>query len=614
MTSINAHLPIRPRPRTNELASGYLVRVAEGNGYSGPRELLRSIGQNRFLREHGICTALLMKKSELASLFGPFRFNRMSEVESMRNLRSDDFNHHSMRWCPACISESAHLHGEWGLKLCCACVTHRVMLCDQCPSCGALQRLERSELCRCVCGYSLTRAKTYTVAKPLLDLHQILHDSILAKNMAMSMAAWVRLVKYLGPFDTNPLERTPGQVAGMHRLSVAVALTSGAANILTNWPVNFVALLGRIREALPTATHIGEAFGPLYRILYRDLHDPAFTFLRNEFEAYLHENWFGLLGRRNRRLKLETVDSHAHKPVDTVAHLAGISSTMMRHFVKTGMITGNVVHHPSGRITWAISTDAAAIAAKYVSGGSTLRMSALNLGLPRHRVRELIDAGLIRQSINPRQAGAAAWLLSNADIDLLAAVGSQTRSIAETADRLVSISSILKAWRLRDSEFPALMRSLLSGEINVYGRAPDKIGISGTLLAADEVRTWLIRLRVRTEAWFSIDGAAIQLGIKQQVAYELATRGLLHTIREEKNGKTSLRIPHEAILEFQRHYVSLIEIAAYQGRSSRKVLVTIFASAVCGPKIDGARQYFFRREDVAKLLLASVVEESDLRS
>lgn len=66
----------------------------------------------------------------------------------------------------------------------------------------------------------------------------------------------------------------------------------------------------------------------------------------------------------------------------------------------------------------------------------------------------------------------------------------------------------------------------------------------------------------------------------------------------QSNGKTCLRIPHEAILEFQRHYVSLVEIAACQGTSSRKVLVTIFASAVCGPKIDGARQYFFRREDV----------------
>lgn len=40
-------LPVRPRPHPGEWAYGYLVRVAEANGYESPRALWRGLGPRR---------------------------------------------------------------------------------------------------------------------------------------------------------------------------------------------------------------------------------------------------------------------------------------------------------------------------------------------------------------------------------------------------------------------------------------------------------------------------------------------------------------------------------------------------------------------------------------
>ncbi len=52
------------------------------------------------------------------------------------------------------------------------------------------------------------------------------------------------------------------------------------------------------------------------------------------------------------------------------------------------------------------------------------------------------------------------------------------------------------------------------------------------------------------------------------------------------------------IERFQTTYVSLASLAGETRRSPRALLAELFASPVCGPSIDGTRQYFYRRADI----------------
>lgn len=597
-------LPIRPQPIHGELASGYLVRVASANGYSGPRELCRVVG----MRHAGPKAALNLRKTERAMLFGPFPHYCRTNPAQLHGLRLDDFNHHFMRWCPACLAEFGYLRGEWGLKLCCACVTHAALLQDRCPHCRALQRLQRAELSVCDCGICLARSPCVPAPAALLDLHRTLLDALASPDegrATMRPTTWLRLVKYLGPFDADPLTRRPGQARGLHQLPVSLALASGAANLLADWPANFERLLTRIRAAAPSATHIAEAFGSLYHVLYHDLNEPALAFLREGFEAYLHDNWFGLLGRRNRRLRPETVARHPHRPAQAIAQAANTGKTAIRHLASAGVIRGRVIQHLSGRTTWAIPDGEASLAAACKADSLTLRQTAELLGIGRKRVRELIDAGLLRVWINPGRTGAAAWWLSRTDVDRLVGLASPTGQVDKMLD-CIELTTVLRTWRLQDGELPALVRALLSNELGIAGRAEANRGLGGLLFAVPLLRTWFDAHRAKKQSWMSVDCAASLLGLKQQVAYELVKRGLL--VADLRDGIR--RVHRDAVEVFRAAYVSLSDIARIHGKTPRQMLTQLVAKPVCGPTADGARQYFYKREDV-EAALAAVTQQGE---
>lgn len=92
-----------------------------------------------------------------------------------------------------------------------------------------------------------------------------------------------------------------------------------------------------------------------------------------------------------------------------------------------------------------------------------------------------------------------------------------------------------------------------------------------------------------------MDAAAKALGIKQQVAYDLVRFGILHSTAV---GVLGQRVSAVDIERFQTTYVSLASLASGARRSPRALLAELSASPVCGPTINGARQYFYRRSEI----------------
>jgi hypothetical protein len=97
----------------------------------------------------------------------------------------------------------------------------------------------------------------------------------------------------------------------------------------------------------------------------------------------------------------------------------------------------------------------------------------------------------------------------------------------------------------------------------------------------------------------SVNEAAQQLALKQQVAYDLIQHGLLVTTESELQGR---RITRAYIDAFQATYISLAEFSRSVHRAPRWVLKNIHVAPISGPSIDGSRQYFFRRSDVTNLI------------
>ena len=281
-----------------------------------------------------------------------------------------------------------------------------------------------------------------------------------------------------------------------------------------------------------------------------------------------------------------------------VAEAAGASRSVVRQLHLAGWIEANVVHLPSGRQAWSVPATEIKVVKACIDDGINLQEAAKLLSLPKHRVRELIEAGIIHPKVRPQTAGATAWLLSRGDIHALVfRCHDHAAQIADPDNRSVLLQRVLKTWRLEAGDFPALIQGFLSGAITVLHESEQAQGFGGLLLLKGSLRIWLDQRRLQNQDWLSINDASHLLSVKQQVAYELVKNGLLVSKSNVATGKHQY-IERGAVVEFMKRYVSLAEISRAMGAAPRALLRSLSVRPVCGPTIDTSRQYFFLRSDI----------------
>ncbi|MGY6274383.1 helix-turn-helix domain-containing protein [Methylomonas sp. MgM2] len=605
-------LPVRPRPIDGEATLGFLMRVARANGY----ETLLQLG-NTFRNFDGLCQALGLSAEERQALFGPHPSFWGSNALS-NGLTAADFNHSQMRWCPLCLRESAHLHGPWLLKISCVCNRHSIRFLERCPSCGSTQRLERVNLEQCACGAWLADTRgADRVDEPLIFVSRAVEAAIGGKSAlagfpAMSLPDWIRLIGYLGQYSETFQPAKPGKIANLHQLNTATTLMQQIGRLLDGWPENFHVLLMTIHRQADSQSSIRRTFGSLYRALYTDLSGECFQFLRDEFEHYLLKHWSGVVNKRHKAFKPETVARHPRVTLKQAAKKAGVAPSTVRHFVRAQVIAGNQIELPSGRKLRSIDEQSLKQIAVLAKGCVTLGEAAKQLALPERRVRELISAGILKPLVSRQLGNAATWLIPRQQVQGLFFAGAESNHLQPT----ISVGHILKHWHLRDGEFKALVKVLLERQLEPVGNPTESVPLGNILLVEQKARQWLVEKRFVGGVSISVDEAAKRLGLKQQVAYDLVKQGLLATTKDDLHGR---RVPQASLENFQATYVSLAEYAGSLNRAPRWLLQTLPVRPVTGPTIDGSRQYFFRRSDLhselsgngASLITMSSLTESE---
>lgn len=586
--------PVRPRPISGEATLGFMMRAARANGYESLRQLHAAVKSVDVL-----CEGVRLSLPERKFLFGPHPSYWGSNDFSL-GLVAADFNHHLMRWCPLCLGESAHLRGQWMLKLCCVCSLHSIRLHDRCPVCGLAQRLERTEFERCACGARLAAAPVQIAAAPLLHVTRAIEVSIFGNSDSapalpiLSAPDWLRLASYLGQFSETFQPARPGKIANLHKLEQATALMFGVSGLLDNWPVNFHAVLAAIQHKVEATPSIRRAFGTLYRVLYYDLRSDGFQFLRDEFERYLRTHWWGVVCKRNRSFKRQTVAEHPRMTLKQAAHLAGVAPSTVRRFMQAELIPGEQFVFPSGRKARSIHRDDLVQLATLANDCLTISEAARQLALPERRVRELIAGGVIAPLVSRIHDKAGAWLIPTQAIRALGFAG----RVFDTSSS-ITVGRLLRFWRLLDGEFIALVQAMTSKHLVPIGTESESVPLGHVALDVSSVRNWLSSYRRASGSSMTIDQAAQRLGLKQQVAYDLAQRGLLATVKEQSKGR---RVEPEELEVFRSTYISLAELSRHLQHGPKWVLQNIRATPVTGPSVDGCRQYFFRRSEISSLM------------
>jgi len=271
-----------PAPHRTESLAGFIVRLAEANGYSSPRPLYKLAGMSR--DEVSLTTVNLAK---LAAITGQ-SLTCLQELalaggsEDARTLRllgnqvcSQDMSLTSASICPSCVDELGYVEAHWHLELMVACPVHQQAAVWFCGGCKKKVTWERSGLLECSCGNALVTAPrdAYTAddywlldlirrkalgipTSPRADLN--LFERHVAQAPLHSLLSLVRFVgksRLLAKWNKKP--------------AFARQVLPEAASVLADWPKNFLIHLKTLAPKAPNSSPlvIGEHFEGLFEAI-----------------------------------------------------------------------------------------------------------------------------------------------------------------------------------------------------------------------------------------------------------------------------------------------------------------------------------------------------------
>jgi hypothetical protein len=400
MTLAKCQMLLRtPETKADESFLGYIIRLAEQNGYESPGWVINLLNLRNI--SFSTCHAFMHPSSESFRLLTKLSGSDADKLSSLtyqplgeraRNIylffgapvHRSFIRPNYPKVCPQCLRKTSYCRRIWEFALITVCPAHKCLLIDECPQCKERIGWRRAEVSKCPCGFDWREAPTSSVQGHELELARAIHRlCALASNEGASHV-----------FPRNPTLRL-----SLHDLALAVifmvgqlqgrSLTTGwplissrsvkdlhrlfteAYCIFDDWPNHFYELLHQWyvqdKPVFPSYQRLQSVlykeFGTPYFSLYKTLPDSQFNFLRDAFVDYLLEEWEGydlslLTGKRS------TGRCHKIKYVSKsdARRLLGVEDALINHFIQNGMLKTKVRSKGMKRLIFVDLTDVANLA------------------------------------------------------------------------------------------------------------------------------------------------------------------------------------------------------------------------------------------------------------
>lgn len=307
---MNTPLLVRhPSPFPTESLVGYVLRLSQENGYDSPWSVYQMAGlrQNQ-VRSSGFKFERIAEiTGRPSSVLNKIAFSASSDHPRWSRLLGHDLvptdlNLTKPKLCPQCIAEKGFIEAHWHLELMVACPVHRRQLASCCPKCGKHLRWFRPALLECECGGDMLTCDLPLIPQAEAQLLDVIRRKVLshAKSeenptslpldelMAMNLRSLLALVRTVGKHRMI--------ANGCTEWSDPMRIVTAAAQVLSDWPNNFIALLNDLGERLPSNVGggVGKQFAGIYCALFRSkaIRPREHTdFLRVAFLDFARNHW-----------------------------------------------------------------------------------------------------------------------------------------------------------------------------------------------------------------------------------------------------------------------------------------------------------------------------------
>lgn len=571
-----------PDPLPNESILGYVLRVAERNGYDSPWHVFRLAGYKQGqmrtagLRVEGLAQilgkdpVLLARHAYVGIGVDGKPLYQVSGVPVARSQLLSPLRLMRPHVCVDCIEEHHATDACWELSAFVACPAHGHMLLKECPSCKRPLSWYRPGLLTCACGASLRNAQTEIAPPALLGLMAVLQRKVRGQSKPLDVELQAGMpVEDLENLDLRTLLHV---YAVLERLNTTALHTTvpipAAAEVFGNWPIGFHGYLHRMGsraiEVASPGVGLIRQFSALYNALFKSRRTfQSVDFLREEFIQFGLKAWDA--GVVDEKLLRGKHSSARFVTVSAIARRLGVMPITARRWLANGGLPGKAIRNGS-TCRFVADTDGLTALPGYRSDRVDSRDAGRVASLPVSVLLSLKKAGAY--SVNPiTNTRAGFWRVDLEALGLrlkeMSAGLEVTSAEAIDGSSLVTLQRILQHWKLGGKDAKgALVANLLNGKIlpvACLGRDPLQV-----VLKISDVEAFRVRHAASSgKATLSAAAAAVLLNYPLHAVHALARAGFLARSRDCQH-----RFTRESVEAIRSAWVPLSIMAAKASTSS----------------------------------------------
>lgn len=492
-------LRVTPKPEPDESLIGYLLRLAERNGYETATVILLLAGfdvnalrncQFAFRGQDDLSPLSLLTGCSVQMLACLRYAPAPSETTAYRYLifgkpvQRYFINARRPKVCPECLRESAYCRKVWELAPVTACPRHSRMLLDECPGCRARVSWIRSSVSVCPCGFDWREASPCPVAPSEPSVAGRVHRlcNLPSGGNASGVTAGA------SPLDKLDLEHSLSALSFVAAQRVGLIDTTGkfsvkgrsnaelhelftrAEAVFESWPANFEDFLDW-RRARPndsaSSTGLHKDFGTLYHGLYFNLPDAAFDFIRGAFEEYVGRRWSGGYAGVIKRRKGVVLKDRKYTTKTEARNRLRVDPSYIDRLVETGRLNA-LVQTRGKRRMYLIELASLEKLELEFQESLTVEEAAEMLNIGVTAIPDLIRYQCLTPHRGPDVDGLPFWKFTKEAInELLNSLESRvSQESNQSATDDVDFSTALRALSRRHYSVGSFLRAILDGKIS----------------------------------------------------------------------------------------------------------------------------------------------------
>lgn len=557
---------VYPKAHEDESPVGYLIRVAEANGYKRVQWLFRADGEPFSYLPKKLLDVLV--QSEWTG------FSKIKDkVFEICNVDSKSLSGVRYRYCQECLKEEGYHRAHWYLTTSVVCTKHKRWLIDECPACHTkLSFRSIRKLTECICGESLLgNYVTKDVPRTVLNMQNFLDGNESIEDAQFSF--WrvfngtlydlefrVKLILTLARWypATNKKHLRSGSFSGLNTCSAAAYYASACADSWFTTHDDFHRYLQNLHTGVFSEQGRGDMyFRRFYRCIFSLCITPSLQPVIDILQYYIKEHWAHAITRRNTLFSNELIETHKWVALQAACSEYDISKSEVKQGIDDGVIRAHIKNENTRQHTLVHRDDLLVFIKQQENYVNAMGAASL-LGVTKQQFYSLVENDFM-SGVSSRKKANGEWEIRLDDIGTL--MDSILLSLSPIDNQYVSLpDAIRKVGNTIREPFITLLTAIKEHELKAH-IDPKLVGFRGICIDGDDLQNWyLAKLDQQEIRSFSITSLRSYFQVSSMLVPQLIDKKLIQRVTFKGRANTRT-ITYQEVDKFKNRYVLLSKLS-----------------------------------------------------